>query len=231
MFPRTAHARCQPNDGNFGKFLYRKNLRKIVAEHANVPPHCPRPLPIRRWEFWQIPLRGNLRKMVAEHANVPPHCPRPSPTRRWEFWQIPLRGKAMRPLLGVGHIPQMAFIKQGRLHRIPPRLRSGPLPPPLVVIPKSTPQLPGNPGSPRSPRSGVGCSITLLPRSHQGRHHYRPHFPSFIPSHLPRSSGAIFSMAYRSMTRGTTAACSCRKTRRTSRSRFPASRSIQPTAF
>ena len=197
MFPRTAHARRNPDDGNFGKFLYGKNLRKIVVEHANVPPHCPRP----------------------------------SPTRRWEFWQIPLRGKAMRPLLGVGHIPQMAVIKQGHLHRIPPRLKSGPVPPPLVVIPKSTPQLPGNPGSPRSPRSGVGCSITLLPRSHQGRHHYRPHFPSFIPSHLPRSSGAIFSMAYRSMTRGMTAACSCRKTRRTSRSRFPASRNIHPTAF
>lgn len=32
------------------------------------------------------------------------------------------------------------------------------------------------------------------PRWRRGRHHYCSHLRSFIPSHLPRSSGVIFSM-------------------------------------
>lgn len=52
----------------------------------------------------------------------------------------------MRPLLAVGRIPQMAIIKQGHLHRIPPRLESGTVPPPFVKIPESTPQFLGESG-------------------------------------------------------------------------------------
>jgi hypothetical protein len=65
------------DDGTFGKFLYGKNLRKIVAEHANVPPHCPRPLPIRRWEFWQIPLQKKPPQNRSGTCQCSPALPAP----------------------------------------------------------------------------------------------------------------------------------------------------------
>ena len=65
------------DDGNFGKFLYGKNLRKIVAEHTNVPPHCPRPSQSRRWEFWQIPLREKPPKNRSGTCQCSPALPAP----------------------------------------------------------------------------------------------------------------------------------------------------------
>jgi hypothetical protein len=57
-------------------------ISKMVAEHANVPPRCPRHRRTEAGNFGKFRYRKCLRNMVAEHANVPPRCPATAgPTR------------------------------------------------------------------------------------------------------------------------------------------------------
>ena len=50
-------------------------ISKMVAEHANVPPRCPRRRRTDAGNFGKFRYRKSPRNMVAEHANVPRAAP------------------------------------------------------------------------------------------------------------------------------------------------------------